>query len=123
MDGGSLVATCEFCGRRFFSTCAGDYEDDEELAELISLSERDPDHYVAWEEDYVPRGTIDGRTVVIGCPCNKLSRYELFIWAERRTILRYLEARTRAEATVLRVQEGALARATAADKDLAEMQR
>lgn len=89
----SPVETCEFCGR----TC---FEDDSRLdwepGEYESLKQNqrtDPDKFYAMT--HVACGIINGKTGVIGCPCNWGQPYENFIWTHRRFIMEYISARVR----------------------------
>jgi hypothetical protein len=50
-----------------------------------------------WDYDSVSGQEINGIMFVVDCPCNGLTRYEKFIWAERDTIRRYLKIRIEQE--------------------------
>jgi hypothetical protein len=88
-----MVVDCEFCGRVYFATQdSGDYEEGE-LENLRAQAEKDPDKYI--EVDcFTTRILIDGKGYAYGCKCNKLRRYEDWIWSNRRGIVAYLKART-----------------------------
>lgn len=98
-NGGSLTAECDGCGRTYFATgkAGADYEDDE-LMGLREDSKKKPDRFIEWANcDFIPRGEIDGKTLVIGCECNVLSRYENWIWRHRYLIAQYLNKRSKEE--------------------------
>jgi len=93
-SGGSagIIVECDFCGRVYFSTSDhGDYEEGE-LESLRANAEKEPDGCI--EVDYfTSRVEVDGKTYAYGCKCNKVRRYEDFIWLHRREILAYIKAR------------------------------
>lgn len=93
-SGGTAIADCELCGRTHFAPETDlDYEDSE-FDLLKQKAEAEPDKYIAdYTVDDITIGRIDGQQVVIDCPCNKLSRYERFIWNQRRIIAEYYKAR------------------------------
>lgn len=92
---GSIVITCQLCGRTHFGTeDAGTFEEGEHEA-LVAKAKKSPDKYVQDHSgDMISWGYIDGQQAVIGCPCNGLARYEAFIWQNRRAIIEYLKRRT-----------------------------
>lgn len=97
--GGGIVATCEHCKRVHFEDDerAGDFEEGE-LERLRAEAKADPDKTIA--NGGVRTGEIDGCTVVIGCPCNALRKYEDWIWNHRRLIATYLPKRAKDEKAV-----------------------
>lgn len=77
------------CGREHFvaSDGHGDYEDGE-LESLIEKSNSDPDKYVAeWQYDHIDAAFIEGRQIVVDCPCKGYKRYCDWIeaWADELT--------------------------------------
>lgn len=52
-------------------------------------------------EDAVSAVEVNGTTVVRGCPCGWLAKFEDYIWNERERILRYYKARREADAKAL----------------------
>lgn len=94
-DSGSIVITCELCGRTHFSDeDAGTFEEGEYEA-LVEKAKKNPDKYIGPSGDMVSWGTIDGKQAVIGCPCNGLARYEEFIWRNQYVIAEYLKRRAK----------------------------
>lgn len=93
---GANVIDCGFCGRtHFVGLDSGlDFEDGE-LEELTEQNKQNPDKYIFHNEVSVPWGYLDGKQAVYGCPCNKASRYEDFIWNNRHIIEGYLSARAK----------------------------
>ena len=97
-DGGTPKAVCGFCGRTHFTSGPGFDMDDGEIDRLRAMAVTEPGRYIEdGANDSVAVGEIDGYEVVWNCPCRRLSKYERFIWGNRRVILEYLRARTTAE--------------------------
>lgn len=96
-SGGSIVTDCEACGRVFFEDdeSAGDWEDGE-LEKLRQNAKTNPDKYFAM--DRVETADIDGKHIVVNCPCNYLTRLEQWIWSHRRIIATYISKRAQAAA-------------------------
>jgi len=94
---GSMSVDCQLCDRTHFATYEPDGMDwaEEEFEELMKQHKKNPDRYVAHEEDMVSWGHIDGKQAVIDCQCNGLSKYENFIYTNRRIIAEYLTARAK----------------------------
>jgi len=92
-DGGTPVADCELCGRTHYVS-SGYCMEQGELADLEWKHQQEPEKYIPSDCDSISIGHIDGRQVVYGCPCNKLSRYEKFIWRHRFLIAKYLKRRS-----------------------------
>lgn len=106
----SPVETCEFCGRTFF-------EDDSRLDwepgeyEALKLNQKtSPEKFYAMS--HVACGTINGKSGVIGCPCNWGQPFENFIWTHRRFIMEYISARVRKVVERALEDEGAAEEAT-----------
>ena len=78
---GSLVQTCEGCERTYFSNkeCTFFEYEEGEYEYLVKMAEENPDSYIEIYEDGVNSITIDNCSLVIGCDCNKIGRYESFI--------------------------------------------
>lgn len=66
--------------------------DEGELESYETKQKTDPEKYIP-NDGSISIGHIGGYQVVWGCPCNKLSRYENFIWHNRWLIARYLRER------------------------------
>lgn len=94
VDGGHIVADCEFCGRTFFEDDehAGDWNAGE-LEALRNKAKADPDRYVAM--DVVRSGVINGKTGIVGCPCNWAKPYEDLFWGHRRVIMQFISAKVK----------------------------
>jgi hypothetical protein len=81
---------CEFCNRHY--VILGTIEDPAKVEEMRQLFKTEPDKWIEADE-WIETARIDGRTLVVGCPCNILGRYEQFVWRYRQEILAYLGAR------------------------------
>lgn len=93
--GGSIRATCEFCGITYFIDDPTDY-DEGELEDLQAKQKLYPNKFITLE--YEPSlGNIDGKQAVRECPCNSVRKYEDFIWDNRYLIADYLTERTKKE--------------------------
>ncbi len=86
---GSLVITCEGCGRTYFGDEGdGDFEDGE-YERLCKESETDPkvigplDGFTSW-------GRFDEKELVVDCVCHTLRRYEDFILGHQEQITELL---------------------------------
>jgi len=92
---GSLVITCELCGRTHFATMEEGRFDEGELEDLREKAKKEPDKYIEDPSyDSISWGRIDGKQAVIGCVCNGLAKYEEFIWRNRHVIARYLKEKS-----------------------------
>lgn len=97
-DSGSSSMDCELCGRTHFCTGGGSFEDDAEIEKYRKYAEQKPEQYCEdSDSDGLSFGTINGMQVVYGCPCNKLRKYEDFIWEDRERIIKYIRRRTEKE--------------------------
>ena len=96
-EGGGIRRQCEACGRECFEDDegAGSWEEGE-LENLRKKAEKNPDQYVAMAR--VESGTMNGKEVVVNCPCNFLKKYEDFIWAHRHVIAKYIAVRAKQRA-------------------------
>jgi hypothetical protein len=90
---GSNHVSCEFCKRVHYSPSSDFDWEDGELEELNELNRKNPDKYIAHEEDSIRYGVIDGKQFVDGCPCNSVSLYERLIIANRYQIIDFLQVR------------------------------
>jgi hypothetical protein len=87
---GVSVQTCDFCGRTHFGGV--DLSETEREAFRTEAVEN-PGMYIDHGEDGVGCGELDGKMVVYDCPCNKVVKYERFVWTHRYVILKYLRSR------------------------------
>jgi hypothetical protein len=87
-------AECQACRRIHFVSCRGhgDYEPGE-LEALKLRREKEPDKYVEWDTfDSIGLVNIEGKQLVVGCPCDPTKRLTTWIehWADELTdYLRY----------------------------------
>lgn len=113
VQGGGLVATCDFCGRTYFATWNTDNYDDPdddepngkgELERLRELARDPKNKYIEWGDvESITHGMLDGREYVYGCDCKAAQAYENFVWNHRYSIADFLKKRAaeaRAEAEV-----------------------
>jgi hypothetical protein len=93
---GTTNANCEVCGVHVFAS--GDNSMSWEPGELEALQKKaaaNPDKYQELAmSDGVSLGQINGLQFVIDHGCEKLYRYEQFIWGDRRQIAEYIKKRT-----------------------------
>jgi len=96
---GSPDMECGFCGRLHLCPNSDSYarDDDggkgwEEYCER-EYKENPEGVILHYDWDCVMGQELNGMMFVIDCPCNGLSRYEKFIWAEKDTIRNYLKVR------------------------------
>lgn len=100
---GSSELTCNWCDRLHLCPESESYlgDDDGGLGWKNYCEEEhknNPEGVVLhYDCDAVSGQTLNNIQFVLGCPCNGLSRYEKFIWAERDTIRRYLKSRIDSE--------------------------
>lgn len=96
---GSPDLECGWCGRLHLCPESESYQQDEGgvegwKEECLQNYKDNPDgvvlHY-GW--DSISGREFNGIMFVDDCPCNGLSRYEKFIWAEKDTIRNYLKTR------------------------------
>jgi len=96
---GSPDMECGWCGRLHLCPTSESYRGDEDggaawQEDCVKQHKENPEGVVLhWDSDAVSGQELNGITFVVCCPCNGLSRYETFIWAERRTIRNYLQKR------------------------------
>ena len=101
--GGSSSIYCN-CGRMHYAPSNLYDSDDEDdytsmLNSALEEQKKDPDGIVInYEDDFIYAKDIDGKTFVVDCPCNGLSKYEDWIWANRKPIRDYLKVRVEQEA-------------------------
>lgn len=94
VDGGTSIMECD-CGRVNFATESEYWKEDEEttasLKYYFDKHFESPDEYIMHGGySYVSIARINGEEIVIGCPCNRLGRYEEFINAHADVILAFL---------------------------------
>lgn len=112
-DSGAPSMDCQLCGRTHFCTGEGTFEDEGEIENYRKRAAEDPEHYCEDEDnDGLSFGTIDGMQAVYGCPCNRLSKYEDFIWAHRELIVTYIKRRTARELEATQKMAGQLGELT-----------
>ncbi len=92
-DTGTCHITCEMCKRTHFSSMGGYDWEPGELEKLLANAEKEPDKYFDHGSDTVWFDVIDGKQVVLYCPCNGLRRIEQFIIANRELITTFLQIR------------------------------
>ena len=100
---GSDEIECGWCGR-YHMAPDNDYDerDDMDRQQYKEYCEEqkknNPDGVVLhYDCDSISAQEFNGIMFVWGCPCNGLTRYERFIWAERDTIRNYLKVRIEQE--------------------------
>lgn len=104
---GSPQIVC-VCGRTHYAPDSA-FETDEERKTMLGHANARPDNVVLHEgQDGVSAKEINGITVVPGCPCNWLARFERLIWNERERILLYYKLRRDADRAALEQLESAL---------------
>jgi len=89
---GTIVATCA-CGRTHFASYDADCFDEGELEKLSAQQQREPNKFVEHFQSSVSVVHFGNETLVADCDCDRLKRYENFIWAYRQSILDYLVKR------------------------------
>jgi len=106
---GSGHLECGWCGREHLcpDTDYNHYDDDECTAEESKVRYRayceeefkkNPDGIVLhYDCDLLSGQSLNNIIFVVDCPCNGLTRFEEFIWAEKDTIRKYLKVRIEQE--------------------------
>ncbi len=92
ISGSTVLVDCGFCGRTHYSTEEPQSYDEGEFEELQEKHNRDPNRFIEHAE-FVHYGTLDGKNIVYGCPCESASFYENLIWKNKGVISKYLSAR------------------------------
>lgn len=77
------------CGRTLFDNSHQYDWEEGELERLEALAESDPEHYAVLDFG-CSSVVIDGRTFVMGCPCNGLRAYENFIRNHAEQLAKFL---------------------------------
>lgn len=85
----TLVLTCEYCNRTYFSN-HGSY-DPGELEELRANATSDPHNYIESDYDYIDFGYMDGKQFVWGCACNGVRGFEDWLWSHRYVVERFFK--------------------------------
>ncbi len=100
---GSPDLTCGWCDRLHLCPTSQSYQQDEDGGkgweeDCVEQHKENPDGVVLhWEWDSISGHELNGILFVEDCPCNGLTRYETFIWAEKDIIRRYLKDRIQHE--------------------------
>lgn len=100
---GSSELTCGWCGRLHLCPTADSYSREEDGGKgweeyCVQQEKENPNGVILhWEWDSIMGHDLNSVFFVDDCPCNGLSRYETFIWAERETIRKYLKVRIEQE--------------------------
>jgi hypothetical protein len=101
--GGSSCIYCN-CGRTHYAPSnLYDSDDEDDYTNMLNSAledqKKDPDGVIIdYENDFITSKQIDELTFVDDCPCNGLTKYENFIWANRDAIRDYLKVRVAQEA-------------------------
>jgi len=96
--GGASSVYCT-CGRMHYAPenlLDSDDETDYQnmLDDVMEEKKQDPEGVIIHHDtSFVYAKDIDGRTYVVDCPCNGLSKYENFIWDNKDIIREYLKVR------------------------------
>lgn len=96
---GSPDLTCGWCDRVHLCPTSESYAGDEDEGngwreDCVNQHKENPEGVILhWDWDSVMGHELNGILFVDDCPCNGLSRYEKFIWAEKDTIRKYLKSR------------------------------
>lgn len=97
---GSPMLECN-CGRTHYAPDS-EFIEQSEADEMIAASKAKPDRVIVHQgDDGVSAAVINGATMVRGCPCGWLAKFEDYIWNERERILRYYKLRREADARAL----------------------
>lgn len=100
--GGASSINCN-CGRTHYAPSNLYDSDDEDdytnmLNDALAEQKKNPEGVVInYEDDFIHAKDIDGKTFVVDCPCNGLTRYETWIWSNRKSIRDYLKVRVEQE--------------------------
>lgn len=106
---GSDELTCDWCGRLHlcpdylpYSYNDSGFDADADAAHHRAYCEeehtKNPDGVVLhYDCDCITGRYLNDMLFVLECPCNGLSRYETFIWANKNTIRKYLKERIQQE--------------------------
>jgi hypothetical protein len=94
---GTPVADCGLCGRVHYAGGVNACYDLGELENLDEKAAKDPEKYCRHDiDDSISIGELGGMTIVWGCPCNRIEKYERFMWENRVLILEYIKAKATA---------------------------
>ena len=94
MHDGGVHRVCEGCGRVHYASSAGYDFEEGEREDLDARRAKDPDRCIDHGDESVGSVYLQGMQFVVGCRCNRLRRYEDFIWDNRRDIASYLKRRS-----------------------------
>lgn len=85
---------CTLCKRVHFSSFdPGAYEGDE-LEKLQKKAATNPDKYKEYTDRGVDWGQYNGHQVIYECCEDKITHFEKWVWQHRRSITKYLKAKT-----------------------------
>ncbi len=93
---GSPDMECGWCGRMHLCPTSESYTNDDDEGkgweeDCVRQHKENPEGVILhWDSDSVMGYMFNSINFVACCPCNGLSRYETFIWAERASIRNYL---------------------------------
>lgn len=93
--GGTPQAQCG-CGRVHYAS-GGDFMEPGELAGLEEKRKQKPECYIPTTDDSVSITDVFGVTYVWQCPCGWAERMEHRLWALRKDVIAYFQARTARE--------------------------
>lgn len=111
-DGGTPVATCDFCKTTWFQA-EGDSMDDGELDGLLEKQRIEPAKYSAETVgSSVSFGHAFGRQFIWRCHCHDAQSFILSLWRERSLILRFIAEVNEAKAKEVQETKRGLARVT-----------
>jgi hypothetical protein len=95
--GGTPVQTCS-CGKTYFADGDKACYDPGEKEDLERQASEKPEKYISSSNDCIAFACFGGQTFVWECEdCPVMSKYETFIWTERRRIIEYIKRRTEQE--------------------------
>ncbi len=97
-NSGTIVASCELCGRTYFNSTDHGFEEGE-LEGLVAKSNEFPDKYYDCDYSIAPVYFAGLGHTVMGCACGASKFVEDFIWAHRQNIAQYLNERRQIEFT------------------------
>lgn len=92
---GSNLLQCQACGRTYFNSMTGDWEQGE-LESYLKLAKQDPNGYIECDSSSL-LGECLGRSFIIGCDCHFDAQLEQIVWASSEKLVAYIKARAQAE--------------------------
>jgi len=95
ISAGSLVISCEFCGKTYFATENENMYEEGELEELRENAKKKPEKYVEdTSRDTINWGILNGKQFVYECCEEEIVKFEQFIWNHRFVITKYLHSKS-----------------------------